>query len=177
LPERGEDGVGVVFVQRVNGAWNLDEFPARKLLGHALGNVAVEDGALRAAEHERRRLDRPHDPPPVHVRLRPMRLHRGMPLPHQRAVGALAETLRDDPAVVVDSRIGIGAQQMARRLLDALPGIGRRRPGRGGAGAWIWGRMWTMRSVATVSGRLAVKYIALRPPIDRPIRITERRPS
>src|SRR5438046_6296562 len=64
-----------------------------------------------------------------------MRLHRGMPLPHQRAVGALAEALGDDPAVVVDAGIGIGAEQVPRRLLDALPRVGLRRSGRRCAGA------------------------------------------
>src|SRR5262249_34956313 len=55
-------------------------------------------------------------------------LHAGMPLPHDGAVGAVAETRRRDPAVVVDARIWVAAIEVLGCLLDALPGLGLGRP-------------------------------------------------
>ena len=41
----------------------------------------------------------------------------------------------------------------------------------------ISGPMSTITSFCTASGRLAVKYIALRPPMERPTRMSEVTPS
>src|SRR5262245_12658762 len=57
-PERGEDGLGIVLVQRVDGARDLDKRAVGKVPAHPLGHVLVEHRALRAAQHERRRRDR-----------------------------------------------------------------------------------------------------------------------
>jgi peptide/nickel transport system substrate-binding protein len=135
LLERGEDGLGIVLVQRVNSPRNLDEPAPRELLGHPLGDVTVQHGAALAAEHERRRRDRAQDRPPVEVELGPSLLDARVPRPHKRSVGALAQARRHDPAVVVDSRIRVSSVEVLRRLLDAVPGRGLRRTGRGGGGA------------------------------------------
>src|SRR5438046_10155086 len=55
--ERVQDGFGVVLVQRVDGARDLDQRAARQLARHALGDVGVAHGALCAAQQQQRRLD------------------------------------------------------------------------------------------------------------------------
>src|SRR5262245_61380449 len=128
--ERGEHRLGIVLVEGVNGAGNLHEAALGELAPHALRHVAVEDRARLAAQDQGRRGNRAHDTPPVEIGLGTSLLHAGMPLPHDGAVGAVAETRRRDPAVVVDARIWIAAVEMLGGLLDALPRLGLGRPRR-----------------------------------------------
>src|SRR5207237_1244248 len=67
--------------------------------------------------------------PPVDVTGRAARLDARMPFPHEPAVLPRLQAVRDDPAVVVDARIGVGADEMLGRLLDALPRLRLRRTG------------------------------------------------
>src|SRR5262244_441740 len=126
--ERGEHRVGIVLVEGVNGAGNLHETSLGELAPHALRYVAVEDRARLAAQDQGRRGNRAHDTPPVEIGLGAPLFHAGMPLPHDGAVGAVAETRRRDPAVVVDARIWIAAVEMLGGLLDAFPRLGLGRP-------------------------------------------------
>src|SRR5215472_14856008 len=126
--ERGEHRVGIVLVQRVDGAGNLDEAPLRELTPHALGHVTIEDRARLAPQHQGGRGDRADDAPPVEIGLGAPLLDAGMPLPHEGAVGTCAETRRGDPAIVVDARIRIAAVEMLGGLFDALPRLGLGRP-------------------------------------------------
>ena len=107
----------------------------RQLSGHALGHIAIENGALRAAEDERRRRDGLEERPPVDVTRRAAGLDARMPLPHERPVGALAQARRDDPAIVVDAGIRVAAIEVLRGLLDAVPGVRFGRAGRRRGGA------------------------------------------
>src|SRR5262245_52469886 len=122
--ERGEHRVGIVLVERVDGARDLHEASLRKLAPHALGHVAVENRARLAAQDQGGRGDRAYDAPPVEIGLGAPLLYAGMPLPDDGAVGARAETRRGDPAVVVDPRVRVAAVEMLGGLLDALPGVG-----------------------------------------------------
>src|SRR5262245_53736152 len=126
--ERGEHRLGIVLVERVDGARNLHEASLGKLAPHALRHVAVEDRARLATQHQGGRGDRAHDAPPVEIGLGASLLHAGMPLPHDGAVGALAETRRRDPPIVVDTRIRVAAIEVLGCLLDALPRLGLGRP-------------------------------------------------
>ena len=67
--ERGEDGVGVVLVQRVHGARDLDEAAARQLSAIRSATSRSRMALLLAAQHQRRRRDGPEHRPPVDVEL------------------------------------------------------------------------------------------------------------
>src|SRR5947207_5027964 len=119
--QRVEDRFGVVLVQRVDGARDLDERAARQLARHALGHIGVEHHALGAAQQQQRRLDLANGRPPVDVAHHAALLDRRMPLPDEPAVLARAQARRRHPAVIVDTRIGVAAEEVPRRLLDRLP--------------------------------------------------------
>src|SRR6266498_620463 len=126
--ESGEDGLGIVFVERVHGPRNLHEAAVGQLARHALGHVPIENGARFSPQHQGGQRDRAHDAPPVEIRRRAPLLHAWMPLPHEGAIGALPQTGRGNPAVVVDAVIGVAAIEMLGRLLDALPRVRLGRP-------------------------------------------------
>src|SRR5882724_9123144 len=128
--QRVEDGFRIVLVQRVDRARDLHHGAARQLARHALGHVAVEYGALGAAQQQQRRLDLAHDRPPVHVAHHAPFLDRRVPLPDEPAVLARAQAGGCHPAVIVDAGVGITAIEVPRRLLDRLPRLGLRRPRR-----------------------------------------------
>src|SRR2546423_325617 len=134
--QRRDDGLGIVLVERVDRARDLDEASVRQLLAHALGDVTIQDVAHLAAQDQRGTPDRAQRRPPVEVDLRPPFLDARMPFPDDRAVLALLEARGRDPAIVVDARERVAAIEMLRRLLDALPdvGVGRARRRRGRAG-------------------------------------------
>src|SRR5438309_829584 len=78
LLEGGQHRLGIVLVQRVDGPRDLDELPPGELLGHPLGDLAVEDHALLAAQHEGGDGNRLEHAPPVDVELGPLLLDAGM---------------------------------------------------------------------------------------------------
>src|SRR2546428_3675686 len=121
-----EHRLGIVLVQGVYGARDLDQRAARQLARHALGHVAVEHHALGAAQQQQRRLDLAHDRPPVHVAHHAALLDGRMPLPDQPAVGAGTQARRRGPAIVMGAGGGVAAVEGARRLLHRFPRLGVR---------------------------------------------------
>src|SRR3989454_9050676 len=118
-PHRADEAARVVAHHRVAGARHLDHLAPRQLTHEAPRRLAREDGALGAAQEERRATDLPHLlPQALEVRLQPAAADAGIELVAPAAVGALAERVAEAGADVLRraERIeGLGARD---RLLE-----------------------------------------------------------